>query len=163
MIEALLHAERLLVHGQVDQAERIYANAIEQDPNNAIAMVGLARVALERGDDRLALERARAALALDPQNPAALRLETRMAEVLGVRDAPAAPPQPEQPEQPEQPAAVDYARPSERVIFTRNPSMADHQRMDEQRVAGDPGPDLQDEEQPRPERRPGLLRRLLGG
>ncbi|MGI8928143.1 MAG: tetratricopeptide repeat protein, partial [Candidatus Limnocylindrales bacterium] len=87
MIEALLQAERLLVHGMVDQAERIYASALEQDPLNAIAVVGLARVALERADDRLAYRHARRALEIDPQNAAALRLEARLAEVLGLRDA----------------------------------------------------------------------------
>ena len=78
MIEALLQAERLLVHGLVDQAERIYAGAARADPRNAIAVVGLARVALERGDERLAYERACEALEIDPENAAALRLEARL-------------------------------------------------------------------------------------
>ena len=91
MIETLLQAERLLIHGQVDQAEQIYAAAVQQDPNNSIAMVGLARVALERGDERLALERARAALAIDPQNEAAVRLESRLAEVMSLRGDESAP------------------------------------------------------------------------
>jgi thioredoxin-like negative regulator of GroEL len=86
VIEALLQAERLLVHGMLDQAEQIYANAVAQDPRNAIAMVGLARVALERGDERLAYERAREALTVDPQNAAALRLEARLAEVMAARE-----------------------------------------------------------------------------
>ncbi len=85
MIEAMLQAERALLHGMVDQAEQIYSNAVLADPRNAIAMVGLARVALERGDDRLAYERACAALAIDPQNAAALRLEARLSEVLVTR------------------------------------------------------------------------------
>lgn len=85
MIESLLQAERLLVHGQVDAAERIYASTIAADPRNAIAVVGLARVALERGDDRLAYEHACAALEVDRQNAAALRLEARLSEVLTTR------------------------------------------------------------------------------
>jgi thioredoxin-like negative regulator of GroEL len=85
MIEPLLQAERLLVHGQVDAAERIYASTIAADPRNAIAVVGLARVALERGDDRLAYEHACAALQIDRQNAAALRLEARLSEVLTTR------------------------------------------------------------------------------
>ncbi len=85
MIEPLLQAERLLVHGQVDAAERIYTSTIAADPRNAIAVVGLARVALERGDDRLAYEHACAALQIDRQNAAALRLEARLSEVLTTR------------------------------------------------------------------------------
>ena len=85
MIELLLQAERLLVHGMLDQAERLYRQAIETDPRNSIAMVGLARVALERGDDRGALTLAADALAIDPDNAAAQRLVTRMEEVLRTR------------------------------------------------------------------------------
>jgi len=85
MIELLLQAERLLVHGMVDQAERLYRQAIETDPRNSIAMVGLARVALERGDDRAAYGLAARALAIDPENAAAQRLATRMGEVLRTR------------------------------------------------------------------------------
>ncbi len=85
MIELLLQAERLLVHGMLDQAERLYRQAIESDPRNSIAMVGLARVALERGDDRGAYTLALEALAIDPDNAAAQRLATRMAEVLTTR------------------------------------------------------------------------------
>lgn len=138
MIEALLQAERLLVHGMVDQAERIYAGALEQDPLNAIALVGLARVALERDDDQLAYQHARRALEIDPQNTAALRLETRLAEVLRLRDvresgeesaAPAIPP-----EQPAAPAPSADARPSEQFVFTRNPSMAQHRELEERRA-----------------------------
>src|SRR5687768_465226 len=85
MIELLLQAERLLVHGMLDQAERLYRQAIETDPRNSIAMVGLARVALERGDDRGAYTLAVDALAIDPDNAAAQRLATRMDEVLRTR------------------------------------------------------------------------------
>lgn len=85
MIELLLQAERALMHGMVDEAERIYRQAIDGDPRNSIAMVGLARVALERRDDRTALDLARRALEIDPENLAARKLAQRMAEVLRYR------------------------------------------------------------------------------
>lgn len=85
MIEQMLQAERALLHGRIDEAERIYRLTIEHDPGNSIAMVGLARVALERSDDRGALDAARRALVLDPENVAARRLAERMAEVLRFR------------------------------------------------------------------------------
>lgn len=91
MIEQMLQAERALLHGRIDEAERIYRLTIEHDPGNSIAMVGLARVALERADDRGALELARQALVLDPENVAARRLAERMAEVLRYRGEEVAP------------------------------------------------------------------------
>ena len=90
MIERLLEADRLLALGLTDQAERIYCQAVETDPRNAIAVVGLARVASERGDDRTALEFARKALAIDPENPAAVRLTARLAEIVATREGQAA-------------------------------------------------------------------------
>ena len=140
MIEALLQAERLLVHGMVDQAERIYAGALEQDPMNAIAVVGLARVALERGDDRLAYERALRALEIDPENAAAVRLEARLGEVLQLRDdreagQPSGGQAAEEDEEPSAaPRAAADARPSEQFVFNRNPSMAQHREMEERRA-----------------------------
>lgn len=165
MIEALLQAERLLVHGMVDQAERIYASALEQDPLNAIAVVGLARVALERADDQLAYAHARRALEIDPQNAAALRLEARLSEVLGLREATvdatdstsaaeAVPPAP-------------AASPSEQFVFTRNPSMTDHQRVETKRddephaSPRDARKDVDRPAAPTAERK-SLLRRILG-
>jgi tetratricopeptide (TPR) repeat protein len=129
VIEALLQAERLLVVGLVDQAERIYKGALEQDPLNAIAVVGLARVALERNDDELAYQHAKHALEIDPENAAAMRLEARLGEVLSARATTA----PAQPEAPVAPQPAPDARPSEQHIFTRNPSMADHREMEERR------------------------------
>jgi tetratricopeptide (TPR) repeat protein len=153
MIEALLQAERLLIHGQVDQAEQIYAGAVAQDPNNAIAVVGLARVALERGDEQLAYERSREALAIDPQNAAAQRLAARLAEVFAERAAPT--------------PATQEPRPSEQAVFNRNPSMADHAAAQERRQlqtphASPPEARGRAEEPPNLDRRAGLWRRILG-
>ena len=88
MIEPLLQAERLLLHGQIDAAERLYASTLAADPRNSIAAVGLARIALERGNDLLAYQHACAALEIDRQNSAALRLEARLSEVLAARGQP---------------------------------------------------------------------------
>lgn len=171
MIEALLQAERLLLHGLLDQAERIYANALEQDPLNSIAVVGLARVALERGDDQLAYTQARRALEIDPENAAAQRLEARLAEIL-VPGVPLAPPDP--PPMPRLPASAptelpglaEDAHPSEQVVFTRNPSMAEHQAMEKQREEvplASPHEARQPDGESQPAKRAGLFRRLFGG
>jgi hypothetical protein len=71
MFELLLQADRALSDGLLDQAERTYWQLIELDPTNAIAVSGLARVSLQRGDERLARTFADRALGIDPDSIAA--------------------------------------------------------------------------------------------
>ena len=102
MIELLLEAERALSFGRVDEAERLYRQVATADPANSIAVVGLARVALEHADDAGAYVLARQALTIDPENEAAKRLVTRLDEVLRTRgetvpDVPAASAEPAAP------------------------------------------------------------------
>jgi uncharacterized protein HemY len=85
MNEQLRAAERHLAMGLVDQAERLFGQALERDPRSAIATLGLARVAGERGDDRAAFDLARRAVELDPGNAAAVALTVRLREVLAGR------------------------------------------------------------------------------
>ena len=99
MIELLLQAERALSVGLLDRAETLYRQVAAADPRNSIAVVGLARVAIERGDELEALELGRRALEIDPENSAAQRLVQRLEEVRAYRgEAPvsvSAPPAPE--------------------------------------------------------------------
>ncbi len=85
MIELLLEAERALSFGRVERAQQLYRQVAEADPKNSIAVVGLARVALERADDLGAYLLARRALLIDPENEAARRLAQRLEEVLRTR------------------------------------------------------------------------------
>ncbi len=86
-MELLLQAEQALGMGLLDRAERLYRQAADVDPRNAIALTGLSRVALDRGDDARALQLAWRALAIDPENAVAVRLAARLEEVLKTRGA----------------------------------------------------------------------------
>lgn len=85
MIELLLQAESALSVGLLDRAEALYRQVASADPRNAIAIVGLSRVALERGRQHEALVLARQALAVDGENVAAQRMVQRLEEVLAYR------------------------------------------------------------------------------
>jgi tetratricopeptide (TPR) repeat protein len=82
MMEMLVEAERYLSHGLLDHAERLFRQVADADPRSSIAAVGLARVALERGDEARAYAFARRGLAIDPENPAAHHLVLRLEEVV---------------------------------------------------------------------------------
>lgn len=94
MIEILLEAEQAMSFGRLDRAEQLYRQVADADPRSSIAVVGLARVALERADDLGAYLLARRALIIDPENDAARRLALRLEEVLATRGEPVADPMP---------------------------------------------------------------------
>jgi hypothetical protein len=94
MIELLLQAEGALSVGLLDRAETLYRKVASADPRNSIAVVGLARVALERSDEVGALMLARSAMAIDPENDAARRMVQRLEEVLRHRGVTVEPPAP---------------------------------------------------------------------
>jgi Flp pilus assembly protein TadD len=121
MIELMLEAERAMGIGLIDNAERMYRQVVAIDPRNSIAVTGLARIALERGDQRAAYTFARQALAIDPENPIASHLAMRMAEQMRNRGeplpddpaaAPSAPP-PSATREPPAPAAASDPTPSD--------------------------------------------------
>jgi tetratricopeptide (TPR) repeat protein len=92
MMERLLEADRNLDVGFVDRAEGIFRQLADADPRNAVAVVGLARCALERGDEEAAYGLAVRALDIDPEDAVALRMEARLSEVLATRGRPVARP-----------------------------------------------------------------------
>ena len=110
MIERLLAAEKALDQGMLDTAGRLFDQVAQADPRNAIALVGLAKVALR--EDRIgdARELAEQALALDPDEAAAQRL---LREVYAeVRPAPEQRSTPESPPAPvPQPTPTQAAPP----------------------------------------------------
>jgi len=121
VIEMLLQADRLLTVDLVDQADAVYRRVAEQDPRNAIAVVGMARCALARGEDQEAYRLAARALDIDPENDMARRMTARMAEVLAYRgdpvpDAPATPATPVAPVAPRGPASAPVAAATAPVV-----------------------------------------------
>ena len=138
MIELLLEAERALDGGRVERAEALYRQVADADPRSSIAVVGLARVALERADDLGAYLLARRALVIDPENDAARRLAVRLEGVLATRGAPVADPMPTAARS--EPDAVRYAA---------DPPIPPTTGSVPGTVAPDPAPEVR----PRPRRR----------
>ena len=90
MIERLLAADRALEAGDVDTASRLFDQVADADPRNAIAVVGRARVALRRGDTVAGRRLATEALAIDPDEAAALSLLAGLAAAPGPAPMPGA-------------------------------------------------------------------------
>ncbi len=74
MIERLLAAESALAEGEVEAARRLFGQVAEADPRNAIAVVGLARIAMRGGRLEEARDLLARALDIDPDEAAAQRL-----------------------------------------------------------------------------------------
>ena len=115
MIEIMLEAERAMAVGLLDKAERLYAQVAAADPRNSIAVMGLARIALERDNQRGAYLLALRALALDPDNPMASHMARRMAEVMAGRGEPP----PDDSVEPPKPAAVPAPEPDRPGLIDR--------------------------------------------
>lgn len=131
MIELLLVAEQLLDDGAFDRAELLFTQVAQADPRNAIAVAGLARVALARGDRDRAFDEARRALAIDPEEAAAQRLIVELIASAEARDEGAGPDQDLDPVQPAtwslDPAVAKEARVQEAAeARARTQTEADH-------------------------------------
>lgn len=81
----LQEAELALTAGRLDRSEVLFLERLTAAPTDALAVVGLAQVALERGDDTRALALARWALRLDPTEDQAVRFVSRLEEVMRYR------------------------------------------------------------------------------
>jgi tetratricopeptide (TPR) repeat protein len=78
MIERLLAADAALERGDLASAEKLFGSVAEADPRNAIAAVGMGRVAAGRDDADGARTWFQRALEIDPQEAAARRLLTAL-------------------------------------------------------------------------------------
>lgn len=105
MIERLLAADAALERDELDLAERLFGQVVEADARNAIAVVGLGRVAMQRGDLDDARMRMAHALAIDPDEAAARRLLAEL-EAPVPPDAAAAPVPPVAAAAPDEPEAA---------------------------------------------------------
>jgi tetratricopeptide (TPR) repeat protein len=74
MIERLLAADAALDRDDLETAHRLFEQVAGADPRNAIAVVGLARVAARRNAADEARTLAQRALDIDPEEAAARRL-----------------------------------------------------------------------------------------
>lgn len=142
MIEWLLEADRALGDGRLDDARKRYEQVVVTDPRNAIAMVGLARVAIARGDHDAAAGHIGQALAIDPENAAA----RRHAADLTVRHEPSATAEPTTAADPLSSAPMSHAANPLHLVPLMGPETSEPSSTPEPVVAA-----------PRT-----LLRRLLG-
>ena len=94
MIERLLAADGALARDELDHAKRLFAQVADADPRNAIAFVGLARVASRQGDRDGARGHLERALAIDPDEAAARRLLDELDVAPAVVPVPEAPSRP---------------------------------------------------------------------
>ncbi|MBI2781784.1 MAG: tetratricopeptide repeat protein [Chloroflexi bacterium] len=92
MIERLLAADAALDRDEIDVAGRLFTQVADADPRNAIAVVGLARVALRRNIPGEARSLAQRALDIDPDEAAAHRLLAELDAALAPAAAAALPP-----------------------------------------------------------------------
>ena len=65
----ILYAELLLESGEIGRAEEIFTGLIDTPEENVSAQVGLARIALSRGNREIAQDFVQGALATEPENP----------------------------------------------------------------------------------------------
>jgi hypothetical protein len=157
MIELLLEAERALSVGMLDQAERLYRQVAAADTRNAIALVGLARIAIERDDEDAALSLGGQALEIDPDNGAARRLVDRLTEVRAHRGIGAYIP-------PSQGTAAPVSRDRAPVSKDAAPVSEDATPVSPRAPTAEPPAAALETPpgDPVPASRPGLLRRILG-
>jgi len=131
MIERLLAADEALARDDLETAAKLFGQVAEADPRNAIAAVGLGRVAAGRDDAQEARVWFLRALEIDPDEAAAKRLlaalERELTSPAMAADTTAAPPPPGSlPAAPgigdERPAAsrpVESAAPTRRSLVGR--------------------------------------------
>jgi hypothetical protein len=105
MIERLLAADDALARGDLDLAERLFRQTADADARNAIAAVGLGRVAAARDDADGARSWFLRALEIDPEEAAARRLLAALEREVAIAGGPGAPPV-------EGPVAASPRRPS---------------------------------------------------
>jgi tetratricopeptide (TPR) repeat protein len=115
MIERLLAADAAIERGDLDAAEKLFGQVAEADPRNAIAAVGLGRVAAGRDDATGARTWFLRALEIDPDEAAARRLLTaleRELATLASSPAPAVAPvtAPSQPRAPRRRSLLERVR-----------------------------------------------------
>lgn len=152
MIELLLQADKAVKAGYLDEAERLYWQAVEKDPRNSMAVAGLAQVALARGDQGTAHVFAAKALEVDPENLAAKRI----LDALEAGSEPAAAADRQTGHAPEE-GAGQAAAP------TPEPTTEDTARSEHAGSEPEQPPAQQPEARPvAPTKRRGLFRRVLG-